>query len=496
MSKVILVVLSLTVVVSVVALSLSGCGNGGGGTEENGNGPPPPTLTSCSSSQESVNEGDDDILACEVRVEPAWEDERDLLGAITSQNQDSTSFYLFWDRSSPMGGYIHGMEADSQSALQNINQSVLDARLRSDYLNSRLECTGIGNPQETIGCDSVDKRSRDFFGGGQSPIDEAIKSVVDSLRSGSVTGAVLISDMMATTENGEIGINVLRQSLRDIEPYFNEGGIHMAILGIRLHYWGVQKEKCQPTQDPWECWYDEVGKRWVPLGSVVKRPVYVFVLGRNTKEDHSSRDNPVRTMTTQLQSILVDSGFDVKSEIVTLGELALSEVDSVFWSPQHEAGKSQPIYMVDGGYGYYCKVADDKKTYALRAEFAERDPVSIDEISGVRRDSLGLFTDLPELDENGIRLDLDCGSVRKHFDQRSDDNCHDGRVKHNLGLFSEVTLKLRHTGESRMEDWSMWSSSYLTHGDTLTFGLDGFIKDLRPTHYQAVISPVPPLACH
>ena len=186
-----------------------------------------------------------DSLQITVEVTPVWSD------AVLTDSPDINSvaqvFQLLWDRSIPIGGYVHSTNPDSQFALQRIHESLMSSRLTSDYggRESSLECMVITDLLSPVDCNS--RLSRDFFDGGQSRMDQAIEYLVSGLKSGTIMGAALITDMMTTSDFG-IGATALLPHFKDplLRGLFNEGAIHVAILGIRIPYW-------YPSENPYHC---------------------------------------------------------------------------------------------------------------------------------------------------------------------------------------------------------------------------------------------------
>ena len=423
------------------------------------------------------------IKTAEVSIEPIWEGIKGM--QIADQRFDSQDFHLFWDRSIPMGGYIHRTERDSQFTLQRIHEVFFDAHyLTDDYRGGEITCKGVSDIILTFDCDS--RLSREFFNGGDSRLGKVIEDVTESLLNGNLKSAALVTDLTATTGNVS-GAHTLLPYFDPLRTYFNEGMIHAAVLGIRMDYWGVHAGACRTVRGSLGCWYHEGEKIYKRLRQVVKRPIYVLIMGVNLDQD-TSDDNSVSKIAHELQRLVVESGGDVKSEVITLG--ALGHQTDLDWNSLDGYRGTPPIEL-DIERGYSC---NDRKIFDLNAKFSEG-AISIDENSIEKFDSLNTFTRLRKDGENGISLRLDCESVSDQIRQdrqrdEGDKICNDrGMVK---SIFSLVTAKISYEGSS-FTDWSAWSS--VSHRADATLFLSNFIQGLRPSYYLASISPFPPLDC-
>ena len=417
-----------------------------------------------------------------VDIAPIWEG-AEILGT-SPQDLNSQDFYLFWDRSKPMGGHIHpGEHADGQSsALERIHGSLFDAHyLTSDYREGQIMCKGITDAISSFACDSP--LSRGFFNGGDSRLGKVVENVIEGLLNGNLMGAALITDLTATTGNVS-GAHTLLPYFDTVWGYFNEGEIHAAILGIRPDYWGVYAPTCPPLVDsPLGCWFHEGRGEYFRLEAVVRRPIYILIMGRSLEEDNRDA-NSVNKFARQLQGLVAQRGFDTtNSEFLTLG--ALGAQTDLEWNPfEVERG---PIGL-NLERGYSCKA---NNTFSLKANFSES-AIFIDEIPIEQLDSLNTVPQLQKDGNNGISLSLDCESVRHEIgkDNRRAEGekiCDDEGVVR--PVFSTATAKLSYDGAN----WSAWSS--VNHRADATTFLTEFIAGLRPSNYIATISPFPPLDC-
>ena len=457
--------LSLAVPILIAFVSLTSC---------NGNGP-----------EENGSELEENMPVM-VDVKPMWKDlasPREL-----SPVPDSSDFIISWDLSIPMAGSIHRTVPDSQYTLQEVHDLVLNAKLVSDYKDPRisLKCMNMVS-LAPIACD-IDLTKRSAFRGTSSEIHNGIQFAINGLMNGSIVGAAFISDLMATDSIGK-GATVLLPYLEDLKVYFDKGEIHMTILGIRPIYWGVKAGECEGLKGDLGCWFDEGRKKWRKLTERVNRPIYILVVGRSiNEEDDRKDDNPIVVITERARETLVKRGFDVQSEVITLGALGI-QTDFV-WS-------SQTTNLRLGPSGYHCRT---ERSSPLTAKFKEGeiDQISIDGKNLI--DSLDVFDGLEKYGKGGVKLELDCKSVSNiRRGGRKNEICNDdGRDWTIKPEFSEAIIEFNYKNEeASRSDWMMWSTSSPLQGNpSLTLYLVEFITGLRPSSgYKANISPVPPLSC-
>ena len=419
----------------------------------------------------SSDREEDGPLEVTVGIEPVWEDSG-LLGSI---DRDSVShvFHLLWDQSIPMGGYVHRTDPDSQGTLNKIHNLLKSARLTTDYRGggASLKCLGITDSITSIDCES--SLSRGFFVGGESRLDQGVEYVIEGLKSGTLKGAALVTDLITTTNYG-IGATALLPYFKDptLTAYYNSGEIDIALVGIRIDYWGVHSGTCQTLSGPLGCWFHEGQQRYQFLGGVVKRPIYVLIMGRRPKGNDNREHNPVHSMTTEFAESIAALGLEVKRTTVTLGPLG-TQTDFE-WLP-HEGPGFQPVGL-DPNDGYYCK---DNGTHRLPGRFTDNlikinsvDTVDVKRIITVSRD---------DNDAARINLELDCKVLREEFRRESAGVCDDSSAP-------KVAGKI----EYRMAaDWHKWSS--IEDHSSLTLGLVQFIEGIHPSYYQSIIIPAPEL---
>ncbi len=447
-------------------------------------------LFNCDGSIE-VSSPDNEVISRGVDITPVWEDATDSSEFRTIRNPGASDFYLLLDRSIPMGGYIHKDNKDSSYLFVDMQDEIESAIKSSDYESSEIKCVEITDEIRSPECwSNTDLMIRKAFGGNSSRIDRAIQLVFDSLKDGSITGVALISDLMSTTESGRGGrATNLLSSFKPFERDFNESKIHMAVVGIRPQYWGVHSETCPvPPDSLTGCWFHEGRERYYALNEVVSRPIYVLLIGRSLKKGDNRRENPINVIMKKLEEAFDIRDFGVvKSELLTHGTLG-GQTSLDFSIPKNDRGHKLINYVQDRGCT--CTGNDDK--HILTATFNASE-ISIVSESIELADSLGCFPQRrPEIEKNGMVLNLDCACTRslrpKRSCERENVHCDDnnGIIRSEL---SRLTMMLEHSPD----DWEDWSAR--VERSDATYYLANLIKGLRPSHYRATISPVLPLAC-
>ncbi|MCY4674005.1 MAG: hypothetical protein OXD43_09635 [Bacteroidetes bacterium] len=441
-------------------------------------------------------------IRVKAKVAPVWEDAGST-GFFFNSDSLPESFQLFWDRSVPMGGYVHETNPDSQDALLNIHDLLKSAWFGAGY-GGTLQCFGITSSVDPIQCN--ERLLRKFFNGNSSRLDEGIEDLVTGLQNGSMMGAALISDLMATTEHG-IGPTGLLPYLAPLNEHFNNGTIHMALLGVRIEYWGVRSGACDAQSGSLGCWFDECQQRYRPLEKFVKSPLYVLVLGRSSERD-AGKDNLVSEILGGLLEGLRESGISqerIKYEFMTLVPLTVEGDSDLDWGTEvdfvwHDLEESSPrLAELTPERGYSCRY--NSKTPQLTGKFVDR-RITISEIPADSRpiDSIGIsstITRLQKSDKSQVNLELNCRSVYRiiHEDEQREEadttkTCDDDGII--IAEKSKVTAELSYN-VSEVVDWSAWSSTRC--GIESTFHLGQFTDALRPDKYIATIAPFPPLDC-
>ena len=430
--------------------------------------------------QEAEKVVNDVVMSRRVNLDPVWKN----AGMQVALESDSKVFKLLWDQSIPIGGYVHRTDPDSQFTLYRIQELLLNARLTSDYgaRGTIPECMGITDTLATIKCDR--SLLRDFFDGSGSRVDEGVRHVIQGLKSGSIMGAALITDLMTTTEYG-IGATALLPYFNDPElrGYFSGSKIHMALVGIRIPYWGVNiTQECRELSGSLGCWFHEGQERYQSLEKVVKRPLYVLIIGRSIGEG-----NPVHTIATKFQESIRELGFDVESEFLTQSQTYFD------WRNIQTEDNSRPPLDLDTEKGFECNV---REPHPVRGSFRDSsitiNKIEIAEDSTLFRDFAPPASQIRQNGQRGIELIVSCRSVRRilreehEIKEEEKKKCNDGMIKSNY----EVTANL---DRSKTDVWSDWSS--IKHSSSKTLYLTEFIDELRPDSYKATLSLVPPLQC-
>ncbi len=407
-------------------------------------------------------------LKRQAEIKPQW-------GAseieIIAPDSITHEFQILWDQSIPMGGYVHRTDPDSQSTLNLINHSLKSARLKTAYggRESSLSCLGVTYSITSVNCDSG--MLRDFFYGNESRLDQGIEYVIEGLKSGKFKGAALVSDLIATTRDVTGPLALLPYLSNSVmNAHYNSGKIDMAIIGIRMDYWGVQKGPCQMIQGPLGCEFNDFEDRYQLLNTRVKRPFYVLIMGWRL-EGQTSENNSVNNMISWFAKDLEAMGLEIEYENLTQGQL--ESRNSFFWYPAREDNTTTGYEIVGlNEDGYYCK---DNDAHSLVGGFSDS-LISIMniELSGFEN----LFrASMSEINSAQVNLEVNCKTLNQ--EKKSQELCDNP---------SKLMGRIEYQGQS---DWADWSS--ILHESNLTPGIDPFINGLRPSHYQAVIDPAPPL---
>ena len=406
-------------------------------------------------------------LEVQVEIKPQWDNSE---GETVDPDSITHEFHLLWDQSIPMGGYVHRTDPDSQAALKSINDLLKSIRLTTAYGGgeSSLKCLGITDSIMSVDCNHA--MSRDFFGGNNSRLDQGIEYAIEGIRSGAFKGAALVSDLIATTDYVTGAVALLPNLNNSVTTaYYNSGKIDVALVGIRIDYWGVHAGVCKMISGPLGCEFDDFRDRYRPLDDVIKRPIYILVMGRRP-EGKTQEETPVDKMVSAFVETARSQGMEVKNEILTQGPLGNRAVFQ--WYPSAPTGY-QSVNLSEEGYS--CK---DNEIYSLKGRFGDS-LLSIIEIEVQGFESI--FTVSTDRDNaHQLNLEINCKTLRKKFRElcNTKPNKFVGRVKHK--------------GE---RIWAEWSSNL--HSSDKTPGLEQFVSGIRPSHYEVIIEPAPPLsACN
>jgi len=425
-----------------------------------------------------------------VEINPVWAD------ASSSANFEidtkAKDFHFLWDRSEPMEGYLHPVHQDSQLVFQSIRQYLFTAVNVSDYREGAPQCYGITKSVDHLtGCDDDLTEPDSFFTGSESRIDKGIEFLTAGLKDGSIVGAALISDLM-TTVGPVIGPTALLKYFKNdpaLRMGFNEGKIHMAIVGIRKNYWGVQ---CREIVNK-GCWFSELKSGYVPLERPVERPIYILIMGRNLDgHDHDRDNNPVIQIAEKLHNYFESDSTHVEVEFVTRGILGsesdegefIRKIEFIWELPPKESGNTG-IVKIDTTSGYECVYNGNAQ---IQGKFSDSSISIIDQAPVEAFDSLEFYSKV-QMSGNIINLILDCKSVRDTLAAEKQLNCEDEKFKSEM---SRVTTRLSYDRVSSLSQ-SPWSSNNETAYSTLDMG--DFIDGLQPSYYEAKISPFPRLSC-
>lgn len=408
-----------------------------------------------------------DPLEVQAEITPQWDDS----GSDTIDPDSIThEFHLLWDQSIPMGGYVHRTHPDSQAALKSINDLLKRARLTTHYggEESSLKCLGVTDSISSVDCNSA--MLRGFFNGYSSRLDLGIEYVIEGLKSGTFKGAALVSDLIATT-NDVVGAAALLPYFKNpaIRAFYNSGEIDLALIGIRIDYWGVHMGPCRTMPGSVGCEFDDFQFRYRSLDNEVQRPIYVLIMGRRP-EGRTREENPVNNMASEFVKSIRSQGLEIEHEPLTQGPVGSQAI--FHWYPYASEG-FKPVDLT--GEGYHCK---DNKTHRLMGSFTDSH-LSIIEME--MHGSLEIVTTSTDRgNAQQVNLELNCRTLREKLREDHSELCYDSPNK--------LVGRVEYQGES---DWIEWSSDL--HSSDKTPGLIQFINGILPSDYEVIIEPAPPL---
>ncbi len=406
-------------------------------------------------------------LKVRADIKPKWDDSGSETPAPDSITHE---FHLLWDQSIPMGGYIHRIDPDSQATLKLIHEILKNARLTTDFGGgeSSLKCLGIADSIVSVDCNR--SMAHDFFSGSNSRLDQGIEYILGGLRNGTFKGAALVSDLIATTVYGTGAVALLPYlNNPSMKAYYNSGEIDIALLGIHIDYWGVHRGPCRTTPDSVGCWFNESQKRYQPLEKVERMPLYILIIGRRS-EGKTREDNSVHKMATEFFKQITSQGIEIKHETVTQGPLG--NQTEFEWDRYATTGYEK-VGLTDRGY--YCK---DNETHSLVGRFTDS-LLSVIEIE--MHDSLetvAASTDVENAQQ--VNFELNCKALRQKL------------LEDQSGLCNDPPYQLEGIVEYQGQgDWVGWSS--VSPRSNRTPGLEQFLNGIRPSRYEVIIKPAPPL---
>ena len=383
------------------------------------------------------------------------------------------------DLSIPMGGYMP-TSPDSISFLPDLFRNLAN-KLQVEYGDSGvpLQCLGISNQIRPFECASV--LNRELFNGNGSQLTVALRQAMEKLKDGRIEVMVLISDLLATAENAG-GIDGSAANLLPVvqDPvllaHYNAGTAHMALMGVRLSYWGVNRGPCSAPSLRIGCWFQEGQRRYSPLSKPrIRRPLYLLFVSRG----QSLGAFNVMSSLQEALSDIVSADIEIQYEFLTEGSTGLtasSRWDSIAW---RDPGDAYNVVYDGVEDAYICA---DRGADPLRLEILG----NLENTGGLVLDQL---THSPKANESSgwltagdaaeFRLiaKVDCGVV-----------CEEGTTQNSM----QGVLSLR--AASDQGGWGRnWSSS--AEVEDRTFGLDDLIRGLRPDYFNVDINPFGTFRC-
>jgi len=141
------------------------------------------------------------------------------------------------------------------------------------------------------------------------------------------------------------------------------GEFHVGLFGVKADYWGVRVRGCA-ARPPLGCRFDELRRRWEPLGTVEQTPVYVLVLGRGAE-----RVVPVmESLEATVDELIRGRGvpIEMRSELLTRAAAGHETTVACRAGAPGEGGEQ---YALSGNdRGQYCCVRDEIVTLRCEVE--------------------------------------------------------------------------------------------------------------------------------
>ena len=411
-----------------------------------------------------------------AKVTARWETDSDP--SVIAPNPEHIEVLL--DLSIPMGGYMP-TSPDSMSLLPDIFRNLAN-KLQVEYGDTGvpLQCLGISSQITPFECASVLKR--ELFDGNGSQLTVAIRQALQKLKDGRIEMMVLISDLLATAENAG-GIDGSAANLLPVvqDPvllaHYNAGTAHMALMGIRLSYWGVSRGPCADPSQHIGCWFQEGQRQYSPLSKPrVRRPLYLLFVSRG-------QDPGAYSVMSSLEEALFDimpGDMDLRTDTLTHGSTGIdasSRWDEISWDSSDD--KYNVTFDSDGDMYICANRAGDPLRFKVFGNLEGRGlpplgDFSLAPESGTTERWL-TAGDAPQ--PGRVFAEVDCNAICRREPKESP---------------IQGVLALRARGSQ--SGWgNPWSSS--AEVEDRTFGLDDLIQGLRPDYYGVKVSPFGTFQC-
>lgn len=221
-------------------------------------------------------------VAAPCILEPVWADAstRVLASGEASDGVGAPEFLrIYLDVSQPMSGFMPVKQSPDDPASFRTIVNMIPDHMSREYgrTGATVQWWGVGKELEKFEGIPVIKRST--FQDGSTQLDLAVTQILEDLKSGKTEAAVLVTDLLATTDVvGAMGVaNALESFVRS--EAVRSGEVGVGLLGVKTDYWGhTSRGKCSPKGGV-GCRYSERGRGYVRLPGKVNLPVYALVFG-------------------------------------------------------------------------------------------------------------------------------------------------------------------------------------------------------------------------
>ena len=370
-------------------------------------------------------------------------------------------FDIMLDASEPMGGYMHE-DPDSTHFHEIVTQLITEM----DVKFGDPRCTRVDNSLKPMSCDVRDIA----LDGTESDINTALDSLIVRLRSGRIESAALITDLMGAASYGHTPVTLM-SSLGALFPEINAGSVQLALMGIRLDYWGVRKSSCRGP-GTWGCWLHEGNNEWTRLPTVVaQRPLYVLFFERSNAEKSSL----VEMMYSLEESIrTLDDDIEVHTEFFT-GPTSPEELE-ITWVNNRDANEDlefNDVFYNECEEIYMCKDDDqDDVEFVLRGVFTD----SLDH--SLRFEPDDLMLEPAEWVRGEIIKSLESLEVTVNCSKT------DTSLQEQVAM---LALKTKPQSDNNLASGlDSWSSVQESPNSTIDLSL--FLESLRPDYYEGTDS--------
>ena len=298
-------------------------------------------------------------LTVTATAAPVWDDP---VTGTASPLGDPDRVEIHLDISSPMAGYLPPSGDRELSVFQLVAQNAAQHMARVfGGADAPVRWVGVGHELRNLGPRPQIERS--VFDGRSTQLDQSMARMLGDFRAGRAEAAALVSDLMAT---GDVtGPLTLFGALGEwlASPDVRSGAFHVGLFGVKADYWGVRVRGCA-ARPPLGCRFDELRRRWEPIETVERTPVYVLVLGRGAERVVSVMESLQATVDELIRGRGVP--IEMRSELLTR---AAAGHETTVACRVGAPGEGDAQYALSGNdRGQFCCVRDEVVTLRCDVE--------------------------------------------------------------------------------------------------------------------------------